>query len=104
MWGRLAPPRDQPAKPWKNFPASWSDARIPRIPGIGIGSSQTFPEPLQVIGDREMVDIFDALVAELPGHTQPQRPSERHRQFSAVHAVRHERLRMQSIRHVDALP
>src|SRR5208283_923074 len=51
-----------------------------------------------------MSNKFDALVAELAGHTQPERATETHRKISVVHRISQEGLGMQSIGHVNALP
>ena len=55
-----------------------SDARVPCVPifrAQGAGA-QAFAKLLEVISDREAIDVFDVLVAELPGNPQPERSAE----------------------------
>src|SRR5215472_7499372 len=82
----------------------WSDPGVPGVTGFRRRRPQALAELLDVIRYGEVVDIFDALVAQLPRKPQAQRSAEFHRKIAAVHAVRHIRLRMHGIGYVDALP
>ena len=83
-----------------------SDARVPCVPifrAQGAGA-QAFAKLLEVISDREAIDVFDVLVAELPGNPQPERSAEFDGKLGAIHAVGDESLRVQGIGHVNAVP
>src|SRR3974390_639701 len=83
-----------------------SDARVPCVPifrAQGAGA-QAFAKLLEVISDREAIDVFDVLVAELAGNAHAQRTAEWRRQLAAVHTVADESLRVQRLSHVDAIP
>src|SRR5579863_6936210 len=81
-----------------------SDPRVPRIAALGIDGTEALPEFADVIGDSDVVEVFQALIPELTRDAQTQRSAEGHRQFAVVHAQGHERVRMHGLRHVDALP
>src|SRR5262249_54529138 len=57
-----------------------------------------------VIGYGEAGDVFEALVAELPGNAQAKWPAECDGKLTAVHTVGDQSLRVQCVGHVDALP
>ena len=83
-----------------------SDARVPCVPIFcpQLAGAQALAELLEVMSDREAVDVFDVLVAELSRNAHAQRPAEWHRQLAAVHTVADESLRVQRLSHVDAIP
>ena len=83
-----------------------SDARVPCVPIFcpQHAGAQAFAELFEVISDREAGDVFDVLVAELPGNTQSKRSAECDGKLTAIHTVRDEGLRVQCIGHVDAFP
>src|SRR6266853_1096054 len=86
------------------FPVPGSDARVPRIPAFGCCRSAALTESLQVIRDCQAAHVFEALVAELARHAHPERTTECHGQIAVIHSVGHQRLRMQGLGHIDAVP
>src|SRR6266581_44191 len=62
--------------------AHQSNARIPRIAAVGICPAQSLAEAFQAVRDCHVVDVFDALVAQLPRDAQPERTAEGHRQIA----------------------
>src|SRR5437660_186737 len=81
-----------------------SDAGVPGIAVLWRRGAETLAEPFQAIGDRQAGDVFHALIAELAGNTQSNRPAVAHGKLTAIHSVGYESLRMQCIRHIDAVP
>ena len=81
-----------------------SDAGIPGITAFCVCASDTFAEAFERVCHREAGYEFDALVAELARHTQPQRATKAYRKISVIHRLSQQGLRMQSVGHVDALP
>src|ERR1051326_5017738 len=81
-----------------------SDAGVPGVAAFGSRRTQALAERLHAIGNREARDVFDALVPELPGNTKPQGSAEADGQLTAVHAMGDERLRVQRVGHIDAVP
>src|ERR1700689_3475718 len=74
-----------------------SDTGVPRVVGFCSRGAQALAEPFQAIGYGEAGDVFDVLVAELPGNTQSKRSAEWDGKLAAIHAVREESLRVQCI-------
>ena len=58
----------------------------------------------EVIGEGEAGDVLDALVAELARNAQAKRSAESDGKLTAVHTEGDESLRVQCVRHVDAVP
>src|SRR5271169_975809 len=81
-----------------------SDARVPGVASIRVSAPQTLAERFEVVCQSQAIDIFHVLVTELPRDSQAQGAPERYGKFVSVHAVGKERLRVQGVRHVDALP
>src|SRR5271156_6090118 len=83
-----------------------SDTRVPCVSIFRpqFAGAQAFAELFKVISDREAVDVFDVLVAELAGNAHAERSAEWHRQLAAVHAIADESLRVHSLSYVDAIP
>ena len=73
-------------------------------PASAAAEPKPLPNRFQAIGYGEAGDVFDALVAELPGNTQSKRSAKSDRKLTAIHAVGDESLRVQCIGHVDAFP
>ena len=63
-----------------------SDARIPRVTTLRRRRAQTFAEAFKRVGRRDTDDVLHALVAELAGHAQAERTTERHREIAVVHS------------------
>src|ERR1051325_2508622 len=76
----------------------------PGVAAFGRRGAQTFAELFEVVGQREPRDVFHALVSELPGNAHAKRSAMSDRKLAAIHFVCQQRLRMQRIGHVDALP
>src|ERR1039458_6804105 len=83
---------------------AWLDAGVPRVSTFWRRCAPALAEPFQAIAYGEAGDVFDALVAELPGNTQSKRSAEWDGQLTAVHTVGDESLRVHRIGHVDAFP
>ncbi len=81
-----------------------SDSGVPGVAAFWRSRAQAFAEVLQTIRYGEASDVFDALVAELPGNTQSKRSAKSDGKLTAIHAVGDESLRVQCIGHVDAFP
>lgn len=81
-----------------------SYAGVPRVAAVRAGAPAALAERSQIVRYGQVVDVFDALVSQLPWHTQAQWAAERYRKFPPVHAMRNQRLRVQGLGHVDALP
>src|SRR5271155_15960 len=80
-----------------------SDPRIPRVATIRVSTAQTLAEPFEVVRQSQAIDVLHVLITELPRDSQADGASERHGKFVSVHAVSEKRLRVQRVRHVDAL-
>src|SRR5580700_6036232 len=81
-----------------------SDAGVPGIAGLCSRRAETLTKPFQIVCDRQAVDEFYVLVADLPRESYAKRSAVSHWKLMAVHAVAEESLRMQSIGHIDAVP
>src|SRR5580704_8735070 len=81
--------------------AQLSDAGVP---AFWRRRAQAFAEPFEAIGYGQAGDVFDVLVAELPGNSQAKRSAERNGKLTAVHTEGQESLRMQGVSHIDAIP
>src|SRR5260370_33269521 len=84
--------------------APLSDAGVPGVTTFRRRRPQAFAEPFQTIAYRQARDIFHALVAELSGDAQTNRSAVADGKLTAIHPVSYESLRMQRIRHIDAVP
>ena len=80
------------------------DACVPGIAGLGRRGAQTLSEVFERIGGCDVVDELHVLVAELAGDAQAKRAAEGDREVPVVHAPGEERLRVQGVGHVDAVP
>src|SRR6266851_8774386 len=76
-----------PAETDHTSEARLSDPRVPGIASFGRRGTQTLPEPFQAVGDRQVGDEFHALVAELAGQPQAQRPDVAHGKLVAIHPI-----------------
>src|SRR6478672_7939218 len=83
---------------------TFSDPGVPGIAALRLRGTQSLAELLHAIRHRQPRDELQALVAQLPRDTQPQRTAIAHWNLTAVHPVSHHGLRMQSVRHIDAFP
>src|SRR5437879_11859501 len=81
-----------------------SDPGVPRVSSFWSRGTQPLAERFETITNGEARNVFDALVAELPGNTHSKRSAECDGKFAAIHPVGHERLRVHCIGHVDAVP
>src|SRR3977135_2896289 len=81
-----------------------SDAGVPGIASFWRRGAQTLAETFQTVRNRQVGDVFHALVAELAGESQPKRPAVADWEFIAIHPIGDKSLRMQRISHVDAFP
>src|ERR1017187_3283958 len=61
-----------------------SDAGVPGIASFWRRGAQALAETFQIVGDRQVGDVFHALVAELAGDPQPKRPTIAHGEFIAI--------------------
>src|ERR1700683_1161127 len=80
------------------------DARIPRVATIRARTTPTLAERLEAVRQSHAIDVFHVLITELSRDSESQGTPERDGKFVSVHAVGEERLRVQRVRHVDALP
>src|SRR5260370_17243799 len=68
--------------------APLSDAGVPGVTSFRRRGTQAFAEPSQTIGYRQARDIFHALVADLSGNAQPNRPALPDGNLTPLHPVR----------------
>src|SRR5882762_12029688 len=99
--GRPARP---PSRDRLSSETSLSDARVRGIACFGRGRAQTLSEPFQTVCDRQVFDVFHALVPELAGEPQAKWPAVAYGKLIAIHPIREKSLRMQCIGHIDAFP
>src|ERR1039458_2888628 len=81
-----------------------SDAGIPGITLFWRYGPQSLAELFHVVGNRQAVEKFHALVAELGRQPYAKRSTIADRKIIAIQAVSEKGLRMHRIRHIDALP
>src|SRR2546423_6798190 len=81
-----------------------SDTGIPRIAVFRRSRSQTLADVLHGVGDSDAREVFDALVAELARHAQPQRSSMVSGHFLAIHGIGQGGLRVPGVWHVETVP
>src|SRR5436309_16122857 len=70
-----------------------SDAGVPRVPTFWRRRAQALAEPFEAVGQGEAGDVFDVLVAELPGNAHAKRSTESDGKLTAVHPEGDEGLR-----------
>ena len=63
-----------------------SDTGEPGVACFGRHGPEPHPEMLHRVGHGDPRDVLQALVSELPGQSEPQRPAKAHRQISIIHA------------------
>src|ERR1700676_2831275 len=71
-----------------------SNSGVPGIASLWRRGAQTFTESFQTVGDRQVGDVFHALVAELAWETQAKRSAVAHGKFTAIHSIGEKSLRM----------
>src|SRR2546425_8852599 len=78
-----------------------------RIPGIAVrwrAGTQPVTDALGAVRHRHSGQILEILVSELTRYFQAERCAVIGGHLPPVHAVREQRLRMEGVRHVDAVP
>src|SRR5437868_11256790 len=81
-----------------------SDAGVPGVACLTSRRATAFTKLFQVVCDRQAIDEFNVLVADLPGKPHAKRSTVGYGKIAAVHAVTEKCLRMQSVGHVDTVP
>src|SRR5579871_73290 len=81
-----------------------SDAGVPGVSALGSCRTQTFTKRFKRVRQGYAGDVFDALVSELAREAKAHWSAKGDGKIGTVHASSDQRLRMQRIGHVDALP
>jgi len=81
-----------------------SDTGVPGVASFRRGRAQALAETLHTVGDRQVRDVFHALVAELAGKPHAQWAAVAYGKVTAVHSICEKGLRLHGIGYVDALP
>src|SRR5580692_8435880 len=83
---------------------AYSDAGVPGVTTFRRRGAQPLAEMFQIISYSQARDVFHALVAKLAGNAQTKRPAVFYGKVAAIHSVGRQRLRMQCVGHVHAVP
>src|SRR5437588_12407830 len=81
-----------------------SDAGVPGVACLASRRAAAFTKCFQAVCDRQAIDEFNVLVADLPRQPHAQRSTVAYWKLAAIHAVTEEWLGMQHVGHNDAGP
>src|SRR5437868_13893240 len=81
-----------------------SDAGIPGVACLASRRAAAFTKRFQVVCDRQAIDEFNVLVADLSREPHAKRSTVGYWKLAAIHAITEKCLRMQSVGHIDAVP